>query len=113
MSAMRLATVREGAPAQVARVLAREAGHEARVVAQVAPPQPARLAAEPEEPLEAAALHPVRRLRHEAGVEVERRADADEHRRLEPRAHPLHPLLLARHAEADPDDVGPLRVDVG
>ena len=45
-------------------------------------------------------------------MEVEGRADADEHGGVEARAHPLHPLLLARDAEADPDHVGLLGVDL-
>src|SRR3712207_5658825 len=98
--------------AAVAPVLAREAGDEARVVAQVAPPQPPRLLREAERPLEAQALEAPRGLGDEAGVEVERGADADEDRRVEPRAHPGHPLLLLGHADADPHDLRAGRVDL-
>src|SRR3954471_15015555 len=45
------------------RELAHEAGDEARVVAQIAPPQPPRLLRQPERPLHAVALEPGRRLR--------------------------------------------------
>src|SRR4051794_17549605 len=95
------------------RVLAREAEDEARVVAEVAPPQPPRLLHEPEGPLEAEALERLRGLALEAGVEVEGGADADEHGRLEARAHGEHELLLERDAEADPDDVGLGGVELG
>ena len=71
----------------VAHVLPREARDEARVVARVAPPQAARLLRQAEHPLQAGGLHPRRRLRDEAGVEVERGADADEHGRVEAVAH--------------------------
>src|ERR1700747_1451151 len=88
----------------MARVLARERGYEHGVVARVAPPQPPRLAREPVAPLEAGALHPVRRLRDEPGVEIERRADADEQRRVEVRARAEHPQLLLGLTGADPHD---------
>src|SRR3954464_15732412 len=48
--------------AQMARVLPREPGDEAWVVAEVAPPQPPRLLHEPERPLEAEALEGLGRL---------------------------------------------------
>ena len=98
--------------AAAARALRDEARDEARVVAQVAPPQPARLLREAVGPLQADGLHPGRRLGHEAGVEVERGADADEDRRVEAVAHRGHPLLLLGHADADPDDVGAGAVDL-
>ena len=63
----------------LSRPLAGEADDEARVVAQVAPPQPAGLVREPERPLEPEPLHPARGLRDQAAVEVERGADADQH----------------------------------
>src|SRR3954466_1113496 len=90
---------------QMARVLAREVDDEAGFVAEVAPPQPPRLLDEPERPFEPEALERPRRLALQAGVEVESRADADEHGRLEAAAHRPHELLLQRDAEADPDDV--------
>ncbi len=92
--------------------LQRERADEARVVAEVAPPQPARLVRQPVGPLQSRRLHPRRRLGHQPGVEVERRADADQHRRLEQRAHLRHPLLLLGHPDSDPHDVGPRMVDL-
>ena len=65
------------------------------------------------DPLEAALLHPARRHRDAAGVEVEGGADRADHRHVELLAHPRHPLLLARDADADPDDVGAAALDVG
>ena len=91
----------------------REPEDEARVVAEVAPPQAARLLQQAERPLEPEPLQAVRGLALEAGVEVEGGADADEHGRLEAGAHGVHPLLLQRHAEADPDDVGVRGVELG
>src|SRR3954447_603625 len=95
------------------RILPREAGDEARVVAEVVPPQPPRLLDEPERPLEPEALERLRGLALEAGVEVEGGADADEHRRLETVAHGKHELLLQRDAEADPDHVRLGGVELG
>src|SRR5215218_5833998 len=69
--------------AQVGKVLTGEADHEARVVAQIPPPEASGLLREPERPLEPEPLQPVGRLALEAGVEVEGRPDADQHRRLE------------------------------
>src|SRR4051794_35133377 len=43
-------------------------------------------------------------------MEVERGADADEHGRIEPRAHARHPLLLLGRADPYPYDVGPRSV---
>ena len=97
----------------MACVLPREPEHEARVVGEVALPQPARLLGEAEEPLQAGGLHPGRGLRDEAGVEVERGADADEHGRVDAVAQRGHPLLLLGHADADPHDVGLGVVDLG
>src|SRR4051812_9652868 len=105
MPRLRLAARRAG-------VLARYAGHEARVVAQIAPPQPPRLLCEAERPLEAEPLQRVRCLAYQAGVEVERGADAHQYRRVEPRPHVRHPLLLQRHAEPHPHDVCASRVDL-
>ena len=45
-------------------------------------------------------------------MEVERGADADQHRRLKPGPHPLHPELLPRLAGADPDDLRAGTVDL-
>src|SRR3954447_7828043 len=97
----------------MARVLAREADDEARVVAEIAPPQSPGLLDQPEGPLEAEALERLRGLALEAGVEVERRADPDEHGSLEPPPHGEHELLLQRDAESDPDHVGLGRVELG
>src|ERR1035437_4669010 len=71
----------------VADVLAQEADHEKRVVAGVAPPQPAGLAREAVGPLEAVALHPGGRLGDETGMKVEGCADADEQGGCEAGAH--------------------------
>src|SRR3954454_11198406 len=106
----RLAAVAAGTTA--ARQLRDEARDEARVVAQVAPPQTARLLCEAERPLQARRLHPARCLGHEAGVEVERGADAHEDGRIEAPAHRGHPLLLLRHADPDPHDVRAGAVDL-
>ncbi len=86
--------------------LARERAHEPGVVPQVPAPQPARLVREPVGPFEPGALQPRWSLRHEAGMKVERSADADQHRRLEVRTHRRHPFLLLGDADADPHDVG-------
>src|SRR3954454_23251699 len=95
----------------VRRVLAREGGDEAWVVPGVTPPQAPRLAREAVRPLEAAPLHPRRRLGDDPGVEVERGADAREDRGVETVAHVGHPLLLLRLACADPHDVRARRGD--
>src|SRR3954469_11542023 len=96
----------------LAQQLAGEAGQELRVEVEVARQQPARLLGDAVGPLEAALLHPARRLGDAAGVEVERGAYAAHHRHLEPLAHPRHPLLLLGHADADPQHVGPVAVDL-
>src|SRR5215210_6904577 len=100
------------AVAQMAPVLAREAQDEAGVVAQVAPPQPARLVDQPERPLQPHALQRVGRLGDETGMEVERGAHADEHGCVQPFPHASHPLLLLRHADADPHDIRAGAVDL-
>src|SRR5215203_2867721 len=91
-----ISPLRLARPTEVTQVLTREADHEARVVAQVAPPQAPWLLGEPERPLQPKPLQRFRRLALEAGVEVEGGADADEHRRLEALAHHPHELLLQR-----------------
>src|SRR5215210_7900712 len=97
------------APAQV---LAGKRQHEARVEVEVAREQPARLLGDPVEPLEPALLHPRGRLRDAPRVEVECRAHRAHHRDVEPLAHPGHPLLLLRHAEAHPEHVWARVVDL-
>src|SRR6187200_2799232 len=62
--------------APLGQVLARERRHEARIRAQVAAQQPARLLERAVDPLESALLHPGRRHRYAAGVEVEGGAHA-------------------------------------
>src|SRR5690349_6170406 len=106
--AVRVAATR----AASARELRRGSRDDARVVAQVPAPEAPRLLGQPERPLQAGVLHPARRLRDEPGVEVERRADADEHRGVQAPAHRRHPLLLLGHADAHPYDVGPRAVDL-
>ena len=71
------------AAATGARTRRRSAGCSAGSAATAA----AARCGEPVGPLEADALHPARRLGHQPGVEVERGADADEHRRVEAVAH--------------------------
>src|SRR5918911_686695 len=58
-----------GGATSLAQVLARERGHEARVRGQVAAQQPARLLADPVDPLEPVLLHP--RGRHVDATRVE------------------------------------------
>src|SRR3954462_7430124 len=112
---MRTGTTGPAAPSIAARLAAAAPGreqlpgepeHEARVVDQVPPPEAARLLDEPERPLEPDALERARGLALEAGVEVEGRADTDQHRRYEALAHGEHELLLEGDAEAAPDHVG-------
>src|SRR6185437_5654882 len=65
----------------------------------------ARLARQPECPFETIPLHPQRRLPFRAGHEIKCRADADEHRRMDPADMVRHPPLLLRRSQSDPDDV--------
>src|SRR3954468_20326956 len=104
-------TLGRSATELLADELAREGREERRVVVEVPGQQPARLLGDPVRPLEAAVLHPGRRLRDSAGVEVERGAHGRHHRHLEAVAHARHPLLLPRHAGAHPEHVGPVGVD--
>src|SRR4051812_42049990 len=89
-----------------------EPRQEARVVIEIPGQQPARLLGDPVDPLESALLHPRRRLRHALGLEVEGSADGADHGRIEPIPHARHPLLLLRHTDAHPHDVGTSGVDV-
>ena len=73
----------------------------------------AGLGAEPEEPFEAAALEPTRRLADAARVKIERGADADEHGGVEHGGVLGHKFFLLRRAEADPDDIGAEARDLG
>src|SRR4051794_41625041 len=81
------------AAAPVTQQLPSEADHEARVVAQVAAPEAARLLREPERPFEPQALEPIGRLPLEPGVEVEGGADPHEDRCLEAGGHGGPPPL--------------------
>src|SRR5439155_14770374 len=99
--------------AQVAQVLSHEADDEAGVIARIAGPQAARLARQAVAPLKARALHPGRRLWHQAGVEIERGADADQQGGRQVRAHAQHPLLLLGLPGSDPHDLRARRVDLG
>src|SRR5215208_3520494 len=94
------------------QVLARKGQHEARIEVQVARQQPAWLLGDPVDPLEPALLHPRGRLRDPARVEVERGADCAHHGDVETLPHARHPLLLLRHADADPQDVRARLVDL-
>src|ERR687895_1252754 len=93
-------------------VLPGERRHEAGVRVEVARQQPLGLLPDPVDPLESAVLHPARRHRDAAGVEVERRAHAAHHRHLEAVAHAGHPHLLLRHADPDPQHVRARLVDL-
>src|SRR5918992_3121949 len=86
-------------------VLPGERRHEAGIRIEVARQQPPRLLPDPVDPLEPALLHPARRHRNAAGVEVESRAHAAHHGHLEAVAHARHPLLLLRHPDPDPQHV--------
>src|SRR3954463_16349976 len=98
-------------PELLSQELPREAAQERGVVVEVARQEATRLLRDPVGPLEAAILHPRRRLRDPPGVEVERRADGAHDRHLEPLAHAGHPLLLTRHAGPDPQHVRPVAID--
>src|SRR3954464_7077963 len=104
-------TLGRAAPELLDHELAREGRQEGGVVVEVAGQQPARLLRDPVRPLEAAVLHPCGGLRDTAGVEVEGGADGGHHGNVEPVAHAGHPLLLARHAGADPEHVRAVAVD--
>src|SRR4051794_5131063 len=86
--------------------------HEARVEPEVARQQAARLLRDAVDPLEAALLHPSRRLRDAPRVEVEGRPDSAHDGHVERRAHARHPLLLLGHADAHPEHVGLGSVDL-
>lgn len=73
-------------------------------------PQPARFAAEAEEPFQAVPLHPQRGLRLVAGDEVECGADGGEHRGVRG-GEPGGLVVLFGGAEAEPDDLGTARTD--
>src|SRR5260370_39783402 len=65
-----------------------------RIVEQVTLGEPARLLGQAKEPLEPGVRHPSRCATHRAGDEIEPRADADGHRGLDRRKHPLDEELL-------------------
>src|SRR5215213_2475961 len=100
------------AAAPLGKVLPGERGHEPGVRREIAAHQPPRFLPGAVDPLEAALLHPARRHRDPAGVEVESGPDADHHRNVEAVAHSRHPLLLLRHADADPEHVRAGLVDL-
>src|SRR4051812_18557105 len=91
--------------------LPRELHQEGRVVVEVARQQSTRLLGNPISPLETAILHPRRRLRDAARMEVEGGPHGGHHRHVEPLAHVRHPLLLLRHADANPEDVRAVAMD--
>src|ERR687896_862690 len=93
-------------------VLPGERRHEAGVRVEVARQQSLGLLPDPVDPLEPTVLHPARRHRDAAGVEVERRAHAAHHRHLEAVAHAGHPHLLLRHADPDPQHIRARLVDL-
>src|SRR6202000_1168598 len=85
------------APGCPSAELPAEHGEELRVAHQVATPHALRLARQAIEPLEPRARHPARSARHFAGDEIERGADAEEHRRAKCVAPAMDPdLLLGR-----------------
>src|SRR5438445_12303003 len=84
---------RERVPLE-AELLPGQLEKEPGVIHEVAPPQPARLLDETEQPLEAGPLHPVRRLPDTTGVKVEGGPHTDQHGGVEQRTHARHPQLL-------------------
>src|SRR4051794_9839137 len=110
IAALRVIEVR--LPAALAEVLPSEREHEARVVVQVAREESPRLLRDAVRPLEPAVLHPRRGLRDATRVEVEGGADSTHDRHLEALADVRHPLLLLRHADADPEHVRLRLVDL-
>src|SRR5690606_8449889 len=67
----------------------------------------ARFLKKSEQPFEAAALHPARRLPSSSAVKVEGGADSDHQSAIELRYVIRHEAFLLGRAQADPDDVGP------
>src|SRR5437667_1217556 len=82
------------------------APEECRIVPQVPAPQASRLCPQPEEPLKPAPLHPAGSSLLDSCVKVERRPDTDQHGSSETAQVSIHPTLLLRRAEPDPDDIG-------
>lgn len=87
------------------RDLLQHVGDEQRVVDQVAVSEPTRLRHQPEQPFQPRALHPDRCAWLRAGMEVERRAYADQRSSFDLAEMLDHPLFLLWHAEPDPDEV--------
>src|SRR6185436_20846833 len=85
--------------------LKRELDEEVRVVDEVAPGQPPGLLAPSKQPFEPGRHHPTGRLPDAAGVEVERRPDAEQHGGGQPAPVVRHPGLLFRAAEAHEHEV--------
>jgi len=85
-------------------------GHKKRVVVRIPSPQPAWLLCQPEQPLQAHALHPSRCSAELTRKEIERRPDA--HHDGSDTCHVLvRPLLLERAPKADEDHACPRRID--
>lgn len=79
---------------------------EPRVRDRVAAEQAPGLARQTEEPFRTAPLHPAGRPAFRATVEVEGGPNRQDACHLKPTAGCLHPILLLRSAETDPDEVG-------
>src|SRR6185295_12335243 len=80
---------------------------------RITPEQPARLLRDAECPFEAEALHPEGRTRTRAGEEVEQAATGLDHPHVgQAMRETCAELLLARHAERDPQDRGRECVDL-
>src|SRR5690606_7890229 len=82
--------------------LEQDAPDEPGVVHQISLPQPARLGAEPEQPLQSAPLHPEGRLFLQPRVEVESGSHADQHGSPDPTDMRRHPPFLLGSAETHP-----------
>src|SRR4249919_2948410 len=73
---------------------------------EVPAPQPSRLAHQPKQPFKTALLHPGGRRALESGHEVEGRTDTHGDGHVEQRTMTVHPHLLLRSAQSDPQDIG-------
>jgi len=85
---------------------------EAGPIKEVATPEFLRLPRETVQPLKTDSANPVRAAWHDAGDEGECCSDADGDRNVEPCKSLVDPDVLLWHAEGDPEDVRPRRVDL-
>src|SRR5687768_4561102 len=102
VSQLSLLLVGIGPTSRLPDFLAQE-GDKKGVGRQVPAPEPARLAQEAIEPLQAPGAHDRRRADHHVCMEVERCTDTEEDRRCERGRGVVHPLFLFRGAEPYPD----------